>query len=136
MHITAKERSAVKYLSQSVSYLSLYYTALVLPFMHFLEINYDLKTQQPSALLFSFRRKSLSTDALSSVMRHYSQRVLGQKFSVALYRHLSLSFVNVRVDKQQQYLQFSLRYHQFFKLHTIVLSYSSYTLTSDNVSIS
>ena len=181
MHITAKERSAVKYLSQSVSYLSLYYTALVLPFMHFLEINYDLRTQQPSALLFSFRRKSLSTDALSSVMRHYSQRVLGQKFSVALYRHLSLSFVryfmfedlsdfthedsnnvneiiaaqmhhsvqtdqlhyaklsnslvNVRVDKQQQYLQFSLRYHQFFKLHTIVLSYSSYTSTSDNVSI-
>ena len=90
-------------------------------------------------------------------MRYYSQKVLDQKFSVTLYRHISLSFiryfmfenlsesadnetnnvneiiaaqihhsvqtdqlhyaklsnslVNVRVNIQQQFLQFNLRYY-------------------------
>ena len=169
LHNTLKESSAIKYLSQPVSYLVLIYLVVVSPFKSFLEIMFLKRKKAISSLLFDINGRVISSTQLSSLLKSYSIRLFATKINISLYRHLSLGFVryimkenifndpkqdensltleieaesmnhsisthelhysrnifdfqNLRNNRQQLFLLFSLRFHSFFGLSSISLS--------------
>ena len=93
LHNTLKESSAIKYLSQPVSYLVLVYLVVVLPFKSFLEIMFLKRKKTISLLLFDINGRVISSTQLSSLLKSYSLRLFATKINISLYRYLSLGFV-------------------------------------------
>ena len=181
IHNTLKESSAIKYLSQPVSYLVLVYLVVILPFKSFLELTFLNRKSTISSLLFDINGRVISSTQLSSLLKSYSLRLFASKINISLYRHLSLGFVryimkenifndpkqdendvtleieaesmnhsisthelhysrnifdfqNLRNNRQQLFLLFSLRFHNFFSLSSIYLS-NTQKLIDSQVSI-
>ena len=169
LHNTLKESSAIKYLSQPVSYLVLIYLVVVFPFKSFLEIAFLKRKNISLSLLFDINDKIISLTQLSLLFKIYSLKLFVTKINILLYKHLNLDFVryiikenifnnsnqdennltlkieiefinysisihelhysrnvfdfqNLRNNRQQLFLLFSLRFHNFFDLSSISLS--------------
>ena len=169
LHNTLKESSAIKYLSQPVSYLVLVYLVIVFPFKSFLEITFLKRKNISLSLLFDINDNIINSTQLSSLLKSYSLRLFATKINISLYKHLNLGFVryimkenifndsnqdensltlkieiefmnhsisthelhyfrnvfdfqNLRNNRQQLFLLFSLRFHSFFGLSSISLS--------------
>ena len=93
LHNTLRESSAIKYLPQSISYLTLVYLILIHPFKNFLEITHYKRSNSISPLLFIINNRSISSTQVSTLLKLYSIKLFAQKINIELYRHLSLGFV-------------------------------------------